>query len=144
MQRSFQGSPQAHEELRLSLPERQTYGSAIISEVVSIYDADTFTVNIAGWPRLAGARISVGVRGIDTPELRGKCAQETAKARKATQAAVAILRAGKHIELRNMGRDKYFRILADVYVDGVSLAEALLNQELARPYDGGKKSSWCN
>ncbi len=41
-----------------------------------------------------------------------------------------------------MQRGKYFRIVADVYVDGNSLADELLQAELAKPYDGGKKPKW--
>jgi micrococcal nuclease len=37
-----------------------------------------------------------------------------------------------------MQREKYFRIVADVNVDGGSLGQELIDQELAKPYDGGK------
>jgi len=33
------------------------YGSVIVSEVTSIYDADTFRVNIKGYPPIASERI---------------------------------------------------------------------------------------
>lgn len=46
------------------------------------------------------------------------------------------------IELRNIQRSKYFRILADVYIDGVSLADNLIQSGHARPYDGGKRLGW--
>ena len=55
---------------------------------------------------------------------------------------VGRLRAAKKIELRNMKRGKYFRIVADVYVDGMSLAQMLLEAGLAKPYDGRKKPKW--
>ena len=43
-----------------------------------------------------------------------------------------------------MERGKYFRIVADVYVDGENLAEALIDSGMAVKYDGGKKNtSWC-
>ena len=51
---------------------------------------------------------------------------------------------GKIVELRNMRRDKYYRILAEVYVDGKSLAQHLLDKGLAVPYDGGAKISWAS
>jgi tRNA G10 N-methylase Trm11 len=38
--------------------------------------------------------------------------------------------------------NKYFRILADVYVDGVNLADELIQHGHAKSYDGGTKSSW--
>ena len=57
---------------------------------------------------------------------------------------MALLRAGKRIELRPLRRDKYFRVLADVYVDGKSLSQSLIKAGLGREYHGGKKGSWCN
>lgn len=120
------------------------YGNVIVDEVTSIYDADTFTVNIHDWPPLIGERISVRVKGIDAPELKGKCRSEVLKARQAKEFTVEQLRSGKRIELRNLGRDKYFRVLADVIIDGKDLAAQLVSRNFARLYDGGTKSSWCD
>jgi len=122
----------------------KNYGSVTISEVTSIYDGDTFRANIKEYPDLLGYRIGIRVNGIDTPEMRGKCQKEKALARKAKQYSVAKLRAAKSIELKNMKRGKYFRIVADVYVDGHNLGEMLINENLAVPYDGGHKGKdWC-
>lgn len=111
--------------------------------MTSIYDADTFRANIVGWPAIVGELVPISVQGSDAPEFRGKCQEEKEKARLANQATVAMLRAGEAIELRNIRRDKYFRLLADVYVDVENLAEHLLPSGLAVKYGGGKKSSWC-
>jgi len=35
-------------------------------------------------------------------------------------------------------------VVADVMIDGVSLEQELLDNELAYKYTGGKKSSWCD
>lgn len=121
-----------------------TYGSVIVSEVTSIYDADTFRVNIKNWPDIVGRRMSVRVNGVDAPEMRGKCKEEKQLARLAKQFTVKLLRTGKLIELLNIKRGKYFRLLADVYIDNKSLSEALIKSNHARIYDGGTKSSWCN
>lgn len=119
------------------------YGNAEIEAVTSIYDGDTFRANIAGWPAIIGQRVPIRINGIDTPELRGKCEVEKKLARQAKQLTVATLRAGKHIQLNNMQRGKYFRIIADVMVDGKSLATELVNAGLAVPYHGGTKINWC-
>ncbi len=37
----------------------KTFGNVTVDEVVSIYDADTFKVNIKGWPDIVGHRISI-------------------------------------------------------------------------------------
>ena len=49
----------------------KNYGSAYVLEITSIYDADTFRVNIKDWPRLIGERIPIRVNGVDAPEIRG-------------------------------------------------------------------------
>ena len=122
----------------------RTYGDAVVSEVVSIYDGDTFTVNIAHWPSVAGERISVRIAGIDTPELRSRCDYEKTRARAAKQFTVAALRKARQIDLRNLQRDKYFRLLSDVYVDGQNLGQLLLQQGHAVPYGGKTKIDWCS
>ncbi len=123
---------------------KKTYKSVTVSEVTSIYDGDTFRANIKEYPELIGYRIAIRVNGIDTPEMRGKCQQEKVLARKAKEFTVTALRGAKKIELHNMKRGKYFRIVADVYVDGVNLTEGLIEAKLGVAYDGGtKQKDWC-
>jgi len=119
------------------------FGNVVVSEVTSIYDADTFRVSIKGWPDIIGKRMSVRVLGVDAPEIRGKCTSEKQAARRAKQFTVEALRSAKKIELRNIQRGKYFRILANVYVDGKDLAQSLINARLARVYNGGTRKGWC-
>jgi len=119
------------------------YGAVTVSAIRTIYDGDSFKVDINNWPAIVGESISVRVKGVDTPELRGKCHAEKYAARAAKQYAVSMLRAGKSVELRALERDKYFRLLAEVWIDGVSLGESLIRSGHAVPYDGGKKPAWC-
>lgn len=114
-------------------------------EVLKNYDGDTLTVNIPGVPPLFGKMISVRVHGIDTPEIRTKNNCEKEAGRAARNLVAATLRNAKKVELHNVQRDKYFRILADVLVDGRSLKEVLLKNNLAYAYDGGTKKhpDWC-
>jgi micrococcal nuclease len=119
------------------------YGTAIISEITSIYDGDTFRANLKGYPAIIGEHMSIRINGIDTPELRGKCEVEKQLARKAKQFTVEHLRAAKNITLKNIKRGKYFRLIADVYVGGVNLGEQLIKQGHAVKYTGKTKRSWC-
>lgn len=122
----------------------KNHGNLTVSEVTSIYDGDTFRANIKGLHPLIGERIGIRVAGIDTPEMRGKCKAEKELAQKAKQQTVSILRAAKNIELRNVKRGKYFRIVADVYADGKNLTSELIKRGLGVPYDGGTKAkNWC-
>lgn len=111
--------------------------------ITSIYDGDTFTVNLPGCPAVLCERISVRINGIDAPEMRGKCAQEKARARQAKQFLVGKLRSGKVVELRNVERDKYFRLRADVFIDGADVGKEMLDKSLVRQYAGGKRGGWC-
>ena len=123
----------------------KAYGSLQIAEVTSIYDADTFRVNIANVPAVIGERMSVRVAGIDAAEIRGKCEKEKRLAREAKQFTVSLLRGAKTIELANIKRGKYFRFIADVIIDGnISLSKSLIKNGHAVPYSGGKKTKdWC-
>ncbi len=133
-----------HVSLHAEAISSKTYGAVVVSEVTSIYDGDTFRANIKAYPDIIGYRIGVRVNGIDTPEMRGKCDQEKQLARQAKKFTVSQLRGAKKVELRNMKRGKYFRIVADVYVDDKNLAEMLIEQGLAVTYDGGHKAKeWC-
>lgn len=125
--------------------KNKSHGTLTVLEVTSIYDGDTFRANIDGLHSLIGERIGIRVAGVDTPEIRGKCQKEKDLARKAKQITVEALRSAKVIELRNTKRGKYFRIVADVYVDNKSLTNILISSGLAVAYDGGTKAKdWCN
>ena len=125
--------------LSLNASSNKNYGAATVQEVTSIYDGDTFRANIEDYPKIIGYRVSIRINGIDTPELRGQCKEEIKMARAAKRKTVTLLRGAKHIELRNMKRGKYFRILAD----GVSVADELLKGGYAVRYSGGHKIDWC-
>lgn len=122
---------------------KKQYGTATVSKVTSIYDADTFRVNIEGWPAIIGEHVPVRVKGVDAPEIRGKCKIEKHLARVAKQFTVEQLRTAKEIRLTNIERGKYFRLLADVEIDGQLLADKLIKAEIARTYLGGKRYDWC-
>jgi len=56
-----------------------TYGNITVTEIRSIYDADTFKVSIPEWPDVIGKSISIRILGIDVLEMRGKCQVEAGK-----------------------------------------------------------------
>ena len=90
------------------------------------YDGDTVTFNLPGLHPIVGEKISIRVNGIDTPEIRGKCEKEKYDAKQAKEMVTDILKDAEQIILRNMERGKYFRIAADVIVDGENLADMLI------------------
>ena len=127
----------------LSVQAAPQYGTVTVSKVISVYDGDTFRVNIDSLPPIVGKNIAIRVNGVDTPEIRGKCQYEKNLALEARDFVKGKLANAKEIKLTNLQRGKYFRVVANVVVDGVSLEQELLDKELAYEYSGGKKLTWC-
>lgn len=120
----------------------KTYGALYVSEIISVIDGDTIKVNIDHIHPLIGERIPVRLAGIDTPELSSPNPHIKALALKAKAFTENALKNSNRILLTNLRRDKYFRLLADLQIDGISLSEMLLDAGLARPYHGGEKPDW--
>lgn len=112
---------------------------------VKNYDADTITVDIPGVHPLIGENISVRVLGVDAPEIKGHLPCEKEASRNAKRLVENILKNAKRIDLVDVEKDKYFRILANVKVDGKNLKDYLLKNQLAYEYNGGTKEmrNWC-
>ena len=112
-------------------------------QIVEVYDGDTFKIDLPSQHPLFGDDISVRVLGIDTPELKGSSDEVKALAYKAKNRTQELLSDAKTIELKNPQRDKYFRILAEVWIDGESLGDKLKSDGLAKDYDGeGARPEW--
>lgn len=121
----------------------ENYGNAEVLKVTSIYDGDSFRADLKGFPAIIGEHMAIRINGVDTPELRGKCDKEKQLARAAKQFTVERLRTAKNITLKNIKRGKYFRLIADVILDGVSLGDLLLQNHHAVEYSGKAKPDWC-
>lgn len=122
--------------------EEKTYGD-LDAVCPGNYDGDTLTVDVPGVHPLVGEKISVRVRGIDTPELRGTTGWVNDKADTAKKFVADSCPVGSAVSLGNVGRDKYFRIDADVRCGDVNIARELVGRGLARDnYKGGKKAEW--
>ena len=109
------------------------------------YDADTITFNIPNVHPLIGNKINIRVSDVDTPEIRTENSCEKKKANSAKKVVSQLLENAKRIDLSNVHRGKYFRIVADVIIDGVSLSGYLLKHGYAYSYSGGTKKNinWC-
>lgn len=124
------------------LEAKRTYGHLHVQKVDRVHDGDTFIVEIADVHPLIGTQVSVRIHGIDTPEITDKREEVRLLAIQARDYVAKRLEGAQSIALLNVQRDKYFRILADVLVDGVNLAEELVEKGLAKRYDGGVKPQW--
>ena len=110
-------------------------------QVIKVYDGDTITI-VAKMPYLNSPlyRFPIRFRGIDSPELHGANEDEKQCAILARDALSEII-LHRYVTLKNIGNEKYGRILADVYLDDLHLNEWLLRERLAVPYDGGTKKT---
>jgi len=127
----------------------KSYGDFEGAQYVRNYDADTITFNLPGLHPIIGEGIRVRLRGVDTPEIRGKCEKEKILAIQAREFVAKKLMAASEIYLSDMERDTYYRIDADVILDidrhRLNLKTALLDNGYGVPYKNGTKTShdWC-
>lgn len=114
-------------------------------EFVENYDGDTITFTIPRVYPLFGDHVRIRVKGIDAPEIASTKSCERDLAEKVKQKVHNLLVKAKRIDLVKPKRDKYFRILADVEFDGISLTEYLLKRKWAISYNGEAKPNhdWC-
>lgn len=112
------------------------------AEVVRVVDGDTIEARVRIWLRQE-VTIDVRVRGIDAPELKGRCREEIILAAAATDRLTEL--AGMTIRLTDIGEDKYGgRVLARVAnAEGGDVGALMLESGLARPYVGGRRGDWC-
>ena len=107
--------------------------------VIKVYDGDTITIaSKLPYPDSPLYRFSVRLNGIDCPEIKSKDKYEKECAQIAKQ-VMTDLTLNKVVLLKNVGTEKYGRILADVYIDQIHLNDYLLKKRLAVSYDGGTK-----
>lgn len=117
--------------------------TARVVVVRSVYDGDTFRADIDGPSPMAGRNVSIRVADIDAPEIKGHCSKEIQLAHKARDLTASLLKAGSVVELKNLRRGYYSRIVAEVWIDGVSLGASLLGRGLARQYYSWARQKWC-
>ena len=121
----------------------KTYYDTITDfEIVKVRDGDTFVINVKNIPDVFGEEIAVRIRGIDTPELKDEREEIRKISIQAKEELEKLLFSGGKVILYNLGRDKYFRLLASVKVGNVDVAEYLIKKGLAKEYDGGAKTGW--
>ena len=108
--------------------------------VVSVYDGDTFKINLNCSLAVYCEKMPVRVLGVNCPEIKGKTEKEKKLAQQAKAFTKNFLDNGP-ISLTDCSRDKYFRLLCTVKnAQGQNLADELIKHNLGYAYDGGKKS----
>lgn len=129
-----------------------TFSSAALAnpydwKVTRAVDGDTVEFQADWLPPELGNKLKIRVLGVDTPEKapRAKCESEAKKGQQATDFTKKALADAKKVQIEIKEWDKFGgRVLGDVLVDGNRISELLIKNNLARPYQGEAKQSWCN
>lgn len=110
--------------------------------VLSVHDGDTLTVNLPCALPIACEKMPIRVFGVDTPEITDIRPDMKLLAIKARGRVRDLTSYSHKVELSVVQRDMYYRLDADVYSDGISIADTLKAEGLARPYFGKGPKPW--
>lgn len=111
-----------------------------------VIDADTLMIYTPFMPPPLKQQTPLRLSNVDTPNIKrwANCNKEAELGQKAKEFVELAIKKSKTQQVKIVGRDKYGRLLGQVYLDKKSLSDSLIEAKLARPYFGGKKQSWCN
>jgi len=86
---------------------------------------------------------TIRIMGLDAPEVHHRCPEEKALAERARARLAQLLADG--FTVREHGRDRYNRVLAEVFdARGLNVASVMIQEGLARRYNGrGPRELWC-
>ena len=122
-------------------PDFSLDGQTKKAKVLKVYDGDTVWVALKIHNNVY--KMKVRLNGIDTPELKPPL--NTPNREKVIASAikskefVARLIDQKIVTLKCYKFEKYGRLLADIYINKISISQELLKNKLAKPYDGKTK-----
>lgn len=113
-------------------------------QIDHVVDGDTIAVTTSQLPSSL-QHLLIRVRGVDTPELKGKCLVERVSAQQAKIFTTQMMQQYRsQIHFVNLSWDKYGgRVDADVMVGDKKLSTLLISNKLGRAYGGEKRSGWC-
>lgn len=115
------------------------------TRILRVVDGDTIVIEANYLPHSLKPELSLRITGIDTAESNymAKCVKEQETGLKAKEFTKDFVKEGYgNIVIKDW--DKYGgRVLGDVEINGKWLSQELINNNLAKPYNGLRKESWC-
>ena len=135
--------------------------SYMLLPIVEVTDGDTIKSDMSTRLPDPLGKVSIRIRGIDTPEMpvvayinggefrpgarKAQCIKEADLALEAKAFVEMIVIGYKKMKVDNFTWDKYGgRIVGEVKIGGVDVGTALIGAGVAVPYDGGTKTKdWC-
>ncbi len=130
-----------------ALPVQQVHATEPVTldtKVISVYDGDTFTIETKD--QFTNKSLKVRIRNIDTAELgwRGNCIEESVMSKNAKDYLEQLI-LNKTVHLVDLGKDKYGRLLADVFLNNINIGQDLITKKYAVTYKvTDKKPIWCD
>jgi micrococcal nuclease len=115
-------------------------------KILKVIDADTILVSAPFMPPPLKKQMPMRLSNVDTPNVKrwANCGKEALLGDQAKQYVESLVKNSKIQEIKIIGYDKYGRWLGQIFLDGKSISDSLLEKQFAKPYYGGKKESWCN
>jgi len=120
-----------------------TLAGPVPAQVLRVLDGDTIEVRARLWLDQS-LETAVRLRGVDAPEIRGRCEVEVMLARRAKEFIEGKI-TNADVMLYDIQHDKYSRrVVARVAGGGVTdLSAALIKAGHAVPYAGAARKPWC-
>ena len=115
-------------------------------KITRVVDGDTVEFEAPFLPEPLPPVLSLRILGVDTPEKggRAKCSSESVAGEHATEFTKLAIANSRTYRIDISKWDKFGgRVLGDVIIDGKSLHQMLIDNNLAREYHGEAKKSWC-
>lgn len=112
------------------------------AKVLKVYDGDTFWIVAFHDGKMF--RFNTRLYGVDTPELKGESKEKALEAKKYVSEKIL----NKIVDIQVLTntiyndkkiKDKYGRLLSIIHIDGINLANDLIDRGHGKPYFGGTK-----
>jgi len=115
-------------------------------KILRVIDADTILVSAPFMPAPLKKQMPMRLSNVDTPNIKrwANCGREAFLGETAKKYVEDLIKKSENQQVKIVGYDKYGRWLGQIYLDGKSISDSLIEKNLARQYYGGKKLSWCN
>lgn len=127
------------ENVDSKIKELSFKGEEKLAKCVSVYDGDTVRVVFPIYKTLY--KWNCRLNRIDTPELRTNNVLEQSFGYEVRDLIRERIQ-GKMVTVKCDDFDKYGRLLAEIYLDGESINQWLIDNKYAFEYDGGTKKFW--
>jgi endonuclease YncB( thermonuclease family) len=106
---------------------------------LKVYDGDTLWIAFILDQKLLKTKIRM--IGYDSAEMHSKGSEQLQKANEAKEYLEKLL-GNDLVDVEFLEDDKYGRPLAKLYVNQSCINDQMIQSELGKPYDGGKKAEW--